>query len=144
MFFMEARVYESKEEPAKREVLSRIQDIGLQRSDGRICKCSYFYFFCSCRLGVYGLGFNIDTLCVRTSYVNQEHDFFFVLHNSLAEEEEVIGLQLVLDARVPVLKLKFDGISIDLLYARICLLVVPQDVDVSDVLVFYNVDEPTV
>lgn len=27
MFFMEARVYESKEEPAKREVLSRIQDI---------------------------------------------------------------------------------------------------------------------
>ncbi|KAK6247869.1 hypothetical protein QUC31_019434 [Theobroma cacao] len=85
-----------------------------------------------------------DALCVRTSYVNQEHDFFFVLHNSLAEKEEVIGLQLALDARVPVLKLKFDGISIDLLYARICLLVVPQDVDVSDVLVFYNVDEPTV
>ncbi|EOY32366.1 Nucleic acid binding protein, putative [Theobroma cacao] len=86
----------------------------------------------------------VDALCVRTSYVNQEHDFFFVLHNSLAEKEEVIGLQLVLDARVPVLKLKFDGISIDLLYARICLLVVPQDVDVSDVLVFYNVDERTV
>lgn len=53
-------------------------------------------------------------------------DFFYILHNILAEMEEVAELQPVPDAHVPVLKFKFDGISIDLLYASISLLVVPE------------------
>ena len=57
--------------------------------------------------------------------LNQE-DFFFVLHNILAEREEVTELQPVPDAHVPVMKFKFDGIPIDLLYASISILVVPQ------------------
>lgn len=40
--------------------------------------------------------------------------------------EEVTELQPVSDAHVPVMKLKFDGVSIDLLYASISLLVVPE------------------
>lgn len=40
--------------------------------------------------------------------------------------EEVTELQPVPDAHVPVMKFKFDGISIDLLYASISLLVVPE------------------
>ena len=53
-------------------------------------------------------------------------DFFYVLHDILAEMEEVGELQPVPDAHVPVMKFKFDGISIDLLYASIDLLVVPD------------------
>lgn len=40
--------------------------------------------------------------------------------------EEVTELQPVPDAHVPVMKFKFLGISIDLLYASISLLVVPE------------------
>jgi poly(A) polymerase Pap1 len=40
--------------------------------------------------------------------------------------EEVTELQPVPDAHVPVMKFKFQGISIDLLYASISMLVVPE------------------
>lgn len=55
-----------------------------------------------------------------------QEDFFYVLHNILDEMDEVTELQPVPDAHVPVMKFKFDGISIDLLYASISLLVVPD------------------
>lgn len=55
-----------------------------------------------------------------------QEDFFFLLHDILAEMEEVMELQPVPNAHVPVMKFKFDGISIDLLYASISLLVVPE------------------
>lgn len=48
------------------------------------------------------------------------------MHDILAEMEEVTELQPVPDAHVPVMKFKFQGIPIDLLYASISLLVVPQ------------------
>jgi poly(A) polymerase Pap1 len=55
-----------------------------------------------------------------------QEDFFIVLHDLLAENEEVSELHPVPDAHVPVMKFKFCGISIDLLYASVSLLVVPQ------------------
>lgn len=55
-----------------------------------------------------------------------QEDFFIILHDILAEKEEVSELQPVPDAHVPVMKFKFQGISIDLLYASISLLVVPE------------------
>ncbi|GAB2275798.1 hypothetical protein Dimus_010548 [Dionaea muscipula] len=41
--------------------------------------------------------------------------------------EEVTELQPVSDAHVPVMKFKFQGVSIDLLYASVSLLVVPNE-----------------
>ncbi|XP_007024323.2 PREDICTED: nuclear poly(A) polymerase 4 isoform X1 [Theobroma cacao] len=155
-FLVEAGLYESEEETAKREeVLGRIQEIvtdwvkqltRLRGYTGQMVEDAkaVILTFGSYRLGVHGPGSDVDTLCVGPSYVNREEDFFFVLHNILAEREEVTELQPVPDAHVPVMKFKFDGISIDLLYASISLLVVPQDLDISDVSVLYNVDEPTV
>lgn len=55
-----------------------------------------------------------------------QEDFFIILHDILAEMDEVTELQPVSDAHVPVMKFKFQGISIDLLYAGISLLVVPE------------------
>lgn len=55
-----------------------------------------------------------------------QEDFFILLHDILAEMEEVRELQPVPDAHVPVMKFKFQGISIDLLYASVNLLVVPE------------------
>ncbi|WCJ40881.1 nuclear poly(a) polymerase [Euphorbia peplus] len=155
-FLSDSGLYESKEEAFKREeVLGRIGQIvkdwvkQLTRVRGYTDQMvedanAVIFTFGSYRLGVHGPGADIDTLCVGPSYVNREEDFFFELHNILAEMEEVTELHPVPDAHVPVMKFKFDGISIDLLYASISLLVVPEDLDISDVSVLYEVDEPTV
>ncbi|XP_059299643.1 nuclear poly(A) polymerase 4-like isoform X3 [Lycium ferocissimum] len=155
-FLVGAGLYESVEEAAKREeVLCQLKQIvkdwvkDLTRLRGYSDQMvedanAVILTFGSYRLGVHGPGADIDTLCVGPSYVNREDDFFFVLHNILAEREEVTELQPVPDAHVPVMKFKFDGISIDLLYASISLLVVPDDLDISSESMLCNVDEPTV
>ncbi|KAJ0557803.1 putative polynucleotide adenylyltransferase [Helianthus annuus] len=75
---------------------------------------------------VHGPGADVDTLSVGPSYVNRDADFFFVFRDILSGMEEVTELQPIPDAHVPVMKFKFDGISIDLLYASVSLLVVPD------------------
>ena len=55
-----------------------------------------------------------------------QDDFFIVLHDMLMEMPEVTELHPVPDAHVPVLKFKFNGISIDLVYARLSLWVIPE------------------
>ncbi|XP_028100047.1 nuclear poly(A) polymerase 4-like [Camellia sinensis] len=68
----------------------------------------------------------MDTLCAGPSYVNREEDFFIILHDMLAEMEEITELQPIPDAYVPVMKFKYQGISIDLVYASISRLIVPE------------------
>ncbi|XP_058115450.1 nuclear poly(A) polymerase 4-like isoform X2 [Magnolia sinica] len=155
-FLVDSGLYESKEEAVKREeVLGQIDQIvkdwvkQLTRQRGYTDQMiedanAVIFTFGSYRLGVHGPGADIDTLCVGPSYVNREEDFFIILHDTLAEREEVTELQPVPDAHVPVMKFKFCGISIDLLYASISRLVVPEDFDISQGSVLYNVDEPTV
>ncbi|XP_020547453.1 nuclear poly(A) polymerase 4-like isoform X2 [Sesamum indicum] len=155
-FLVASGLYESAEEAAKREeVLDRLKQIvkdwvkELTRLRGYTDQMvedanALIFTFGSYRLGVHGPGADIDTLCIGPKYVSREEDFFYVLHNILAEIEEVTELQPVPDAHVPVMKFKFDGISIDLLYASISLLVVPDDLDISNISVLEDIDEPTV
>ncbi|OIW14577.1 hypothetical protein TanjilG_32919 [Lupinus angustifolius] len=155
-FLVDSGLYESDEETATRqEVLRRLDQIvkswvkQLTRLRGYTDQMvedanAVIFTFGSYRLGVHGPGADIDTLCVGPSYVNREEDFFMILHNILAEMEEVTELHPVPDAHVPVMKFKFQGISTDLLYASISLLVVPEDLDISDGSVLHDVDEPTV
>ncbi|KAK6927324.1 Poly(A) polymerase, RNA-binding domain [Dillenia turbinata] len=154
-FLMDSGLYESQEEAAKREkVLQRIGEIVkswvklLTRQRGYTDQMvedanAIIMTFGSYRLGVHGPGADMDTLCIGPSYVNRV-DFFVILHDILAELEEVTELQPVPDAHVPVMKFKFQGISIDLLYASVSLLLVPKDLDISHASVLYNVDEQTV
>ncbi|KAF8097024.1 hypothetical protein N665_0296s0007 [Sinapis alba] len=155
-YLVDEGLYESEEDTMRREeVLGRIDQIvkhwvkqlTQQRgyTDQMLEEANAVIFtFGSYRLGVHGPGADIDTLCVGPSYVNREEDFFIILHDMLAEMEEVTELQPVPDAHVPVMKFKFQGISIDLLYASISRLVVPQDLDISNSSVLCDVDEPTV
>ncbi|ESQ50272.1 hypothetical protein EUTSA_v10001908mg [Eutrema salsugineum] len=155
-FLVDEGLYESNEETMRREeVLGRMDQIvkhwvkHLTRQRGYTDQMvedanAVIFTFGSYRLGVHGPGADIDTLCVGPSYVNREEDFFIILRDILAEMEEVTELQPVTDAHVPVMKFKFQGISIDLLYASISLLVVPQDLDISNSSVLCDVDEQTV
>ncbi|XP_057516448.1 nuclear poly(A) polymerase 4 isoform X3 [Amaranthus tricolor] len=149
-------LFESKGEGEKREeVLNRIREIvkgwvkQLTRQRGYTDQMvedanALIFTFGSYRLGVHGPGADIDTLCIGPSYVNRDEDFFVILHDILAEMEEVTELQPVPDAHVPVMKFKFQGVSIDLLYASVSMLVVPDDLDISQGSILFNVDEPTV
>ncbi|KAI7742949.1 hypothetical protein M8C21_010420 [Ambrosia artemisiifolia] len=149
-------VYEGAEETAQREeVLRHLDQIikdwvkQLTRQKGYTEKMveeanGIIRTFGSYRLGVHGPNADIDTLCIGPSYVTREHDFFIILHNILLGMEEVSDLQAIDDAHVPVMKFKFQGISIDLLYASVSLLIVPEDLDISHNSVLYNTDQQTV
>ncbi|CAL4940194.1 unnamed protein product [Urochloa decumbens] len=102
------------------------------------------FTFGSYRLGVHGPGADIDTLCVGPRHATRNEYFFRWLHDMLAEMPEVSELHPVPDAHVPVLGFKINGVSIDLLYANLAHAVIPEDLDLSQDSILYNVDEQTV
>ncbi|XP_042489611.1 nuclear poly(A) polymerase 1 [Macadamia integrifolia] len=155
-FLADAGLYESQEEAISREeVLGRLDQI-VKKWIKTVSRAKGFneqlvqeanakiFTFGSYRLGVHGPGADIDTLCVGPRHATREEDFFIELHKMLAEMPEVTEIHPVPDAHVPVMKFKFDGVSIDLLYAKLSLWVIPEDLDISQDLVLHNADEQTV
>lgn len=55
-----------------------------------------------------------------------QEDFFIVLHNMLQSRPEVSEIHCVKNAKVPLMRFKFNGISIDLPYAQLSVLSVPE------------------
>ncbi|CAM0946128.1 unnamed protein product [Alopecurus aequalis] len=155
-FLVEMGLYEGEEQSAKREEVLREIDVIVKEwvkrltsqkgySEQMIEKANAVLFtFGSYRLGVHGPGADIDILCVGPSYVKREEDFFVTLHDILAQMEEVTELQPIPDAHVPVMKFKFHGMAIDLLYASVSLSVIPPDFNISEGSVLCGVDEATV
>ncbi|KAI4344757.1 hypothetical protein L6164_011948 [Bauhinia variegata] len=96
--------------------------------------------------GSYGLGVHspesdIDALCVGPFFATIAEDFFVVLHNMLKRRPEVSEIHCVKSAKVPLMRFKFDGISIDLPYARLKVLYVPENVDILNPFFLRNIDE---
>lgn len=98
------------------------------------------YTFGSYRLGVHSTGADIDTLCVTPQHVERS-DFFELFYSMLEANSEVTNLTQVPDAYVPVIKMKFDGISIDLVFAQLGLVSIPEDLDLCDSSLLKNLDE---
>lgn len=65
-------------------------------------------------------------LMLKHSLPRSQEDFFGELQKKLAKMPEVQELHPIPDAYVPVMKFKFDGVSIDLLYANVALMVIPE------------------
>ncbi|XP_023541715.1 nuclear poly(A) polymerase 1-like [Cucurbita pepo subsp. pepo] len=155
-YLQDAGLYESQEEAVSREeVLGRLDQIvkiwvkAISRAKGLNEQLvqeanAKIFTFGSYRLGVHGPGADIDTLCVGPRHATREEDFFGELHKMLSEMPEVSELHPVPDAHVPVMKFKFAGVSIDLLYAKLSLWVIPEDLDVSQDSILQNADEQTV
>ncbi|XP_028809182.1 LOW QUALITY PROTEIN: poly(A) polymerase alpha [Denticeps clupeoides] len=97
------------------------------------------FTFGSYRLGVHTKGADIDALCVAPRHVERT-DFFTSFYEKLKEQEEVKDLRGVEEAFVPVIKLCFDGIEIDILFARLALQTIPESLDLRDDSLLKNLD----
>lgn len=92
-------------------------------------------------LGVHGSESDIDALCLGPEFATMAEDFFVVLHNMLKSRPEVSEIHCVKDAKVPLMRFKFDGILIDLPYARLHVLSVLENVDVLNPFFLRDIDE---
>ncbi|NXY49402.1 PAPOG polymerase, partial [Ceuthmochares aereus] len=97
------------------------------------------YTFGSYRLGVHTKGADIDAVCVAPRHVERS-DFFQSFFEKLKQQEGIKNLRAVEDAYVPVVKFEFDGIEIDLLFARLSMQTVPDNLDLRDDLCLRGLD----
>ena len=156
-YLVEAKLYESADEATHREeVLGTLDALikkwvfkqSMQRhgfSEQMASEVNAKIFtFGSYRLGVHGPSADIDTLCIGPRHITREEDFFGGLVPMLRELPEVTELQPVPDANVPVIKMMFAGVDIDLLYARLATPTVPDDFDITQESVLRNIDDQSV
>lgn len=145
-------IFESPEEARAREiVLGRLDvlvkqfvihvsiSLGMSEAVARDSGGKIFTFG-SYRLGVHGPGADIDTLCVVPRHITREH-FFEVLPAMLNDRPEVTELATVPEAFVPIIKLKFSSIEVDLLFARLALPSIPDSLELSDDSLLKNLDD---
>ncbi|XP_003386526.1 PREDICTED: poly(A) polymerase type 3-like [Amphimedon queenslandica] len=97
------------------------------------------FTFGSYRLGVHGKGADIDTLLVAPRHIERT-DFFSSFKELLFEAKNVTNVRAVPDAFVPVIKLEFDGVEMDLLFARLALPVIPDGLGLLDMSLLKNLD----
>mmetsp|Transcript_16452 Transcript_16452/g.22781 ORF Transcript_16452/g.22781 Transcript_16452/m.22781 type:complete len:512 (+) Transcript_16452:161-1696(+) len=74
---------------------------------------------------------DIDTLCIGPSFVGRM-DFFSSLYDIFASRPEITDLCKIEDAYVPVVKFGFNDVRIDMLFARLNLEVIPQQLSLLD------------
>ncbi|ENN70907.1 poly(A) polymerase type 3 [Dendroctonus ponderosae] len=104
---------------------------------GKVCT------FGSYRLGVHSRGADIDALCVAPKHVSR-NEFFESFYELLRQQSEVTELRAVEEAFVPVIKMNFDGIEIDMLFARLFQKEIPDSMDLQDDNVLKNLDQKCV
>ncbi|KAL9954867.1 hypothetical protein ACROYT_G042452 [Oculina patagonica] len=97
------------------------------------------FTFGSYRLGVHTKGADIDTLLVAPRHIDRS-DFFGTFYEILKNNEDVKELRAVENAFVPVIKMVFCSIEMDLLFARLALPEVPDDLSLLDESLLKNLD----
>ncbi|KAI6186794.1 Poly(A) polymerase and Nucleotidyltransferase domain containing protein [Aphelenchoides besseyi] len=139
-------LFENDEELQKRlDVLRRINALvrswvpseNLDTVGGKL------FTFGSYRLGVHTKGADIDSLCVVPRHVDRT-EFFKSFYEMLSQDENVTDLHPVDSAFVPLIKLKYCDIEIDILFARLALKEVPETQELADDNLLRNLDEKSI
>ncbi|DBA05243.1 TPA: hypothetical protein N0F65_007405 [Lagenidium giganteum] len=99
--------------------------------------------FGSFRLGVHSPEADIDTLCLAPRHCSRT-SFFQKVPILLETTASVTELHVISDAFVPVIKMKMDGIPVDLLFVSLNLDSVPESLEVLDDEFLRDLDEPSV
>jgi poly(A) polymerase len=95
--------------------------------------------FGSFRLGVNSQGGDIDTLCIAPRHIERS-DFFTSFSELMKKQSETLKLMVIEDAFVPVIKTEFDGIELDMLFARLSVPVISDNLDLKDDTILKNLD----
>lgn len=101
------------------------------------------YPFGSYRLGVHQRGADIDALCVAPQNINRS-DFFNSFFVILKKQPQVTECRAIEEAFAPVIKMKFCGIEIDLLFARLSLPIIPDNLNLRDNKLLLNMDPKSI
>uniref|UniRef100_A0A0E0GLJ1 Polynucleotide adenylyltransferase n=1 Tax=Oryza nivara TaxID=4536 RepID=A0A0E0GLJ1_ORYNI len=75
--------------------------------------------FGSYALGAYGPESDIDAVCVGPCIASLQHHFFIVLRQMLEERPEVSDLHSIENAKVPLMRFKFNGMLVDFPYVQL-------------------------
>jgi poly(A) polymerase len=101
--------------------------------------------FGSYRLGVHSPGTDIDALVVAPRHIDRDKHFFGILPGILEETQGVTDLILVKEAFVPCIKFVYQGVDIDLLFARVELKEVSDSLDsLQDNAILRNCDSESI
>ena len=143
------------EQNKKKRILGKLQKIvidwiqqcgrDLDKDDETILSSGGKIFtFGSYRKGVNGPGSDIDTLVVAPRHIDRDKHFFGVLPTILRKTPGVKELTEVKEAQVPVIKMKFEEVDIDMLFARVQLKEVGNDLELLDDNILRNCDPETI
>ncbi|KAG0441953.1 Poly(A) polymerase PAPa [Dictyocoela muelleri] len=150
--FLKEHFFESEEEGIVRErVLGRIdhlvkvfvQKVAVMKGVNTKNTGGKIFTFGSYRLGVHSKGADIDTLCVVPNFVSR-NDFNLVFYEMLVNDSSISEVTKIEDAYVPLIKLKYRKISIDLLFARLNMNSVPENVSLLNNNILRGMDEKCV
>uniref|UniRef100_A0A8R1HLF3 polynucleotide adenylyltransferase n=1 Tax=Caenorhabditis japonica TaxID=281687 RepID=A0A8R1HLF3_CAEJA len=150
----EFKSYEPREETEQRlevlrslnklvkEWVKNVTKIKIPSGEGATAGGKLFTFG-SYRLGVHSSGADIDTLAVVPRHIDRS-DFFTSFKDMLNQDPNVTELHAVEEAFVPVMKLKYSGVELDILFARLALKEVPDTQELSDDELLRNLDQESV
>ncbi|XP_057470873.1 nuclear poly(A) polymerase 3-like isoform X2 [Actinidia eriantha] len=97
--------------------------------------------FGSYGLGVHNSESDIDAICIGPRFATLAEDFFIILHDIFTSRPDVSEFHCIKDAKVPLMRFKLDGISIDLPYAQLKVMSVPENVDILNPYFMRGIDE---
>jgi len=101
--------------------------------------------FGSYRLGVHSPGTDIDALVVAPRHIDRDRHFFGILPGILERTEGVTDMIMVKEAFVPCIKFVYQKVDIDLLFARVELKEIPEDLkDLDDDHILRNCDPESI
>lgn len=89
------------------------------------------------------LGSDIDTLIVAPKHVTRE-DFFDHFPQTLERMSSpgaIEEMKVVRDAHVPIIKLEYSGIDLDLIFTRLAIASVPESLDLREKSLLRGLDE---
>jgi poly(A) polymerase Pap1 len=129
-----ARVREVASSPRHDQALAEVRALAqaaLARLTPNRSATLALHVFGSFALGVCSEGTDIDAICLAPGFLSRE-TFYREFAALLTESGRVEHLDVILGARVPIVRFRFDGIDFDISFTSLRLQTIPPDFEVRE------------